>query len=174
MQAARRPSLRALNSGAGCGGMRIVIQRVSRASVSVAGETVGEIGRGALILVGVADGDDESRADALASKAAGLRILAGTDGKPDLSLAGSGGAALVVSQFTLQADVRKGRRPSFTGAAAPELAEPLVERFASALEAEGIAVERGRFGAYMQVDLVNDGPFTIVIDSADLERSRKG
>ncbi len=154
--------------------MRIVIQRVSRASVSVDDETVGEIGHGALILVGVAEGDDESRADALASKAAGLRIFTGADGKPDLGLAEIGGAALVVSQFTLQADVRKGRRPSFTGAAAPEIAEPLVERFASALKAEGIAVQRGRFGAYMQVELVNDGPFTIVIDSADLERPRKG
>ena len=151
--------------------MRIVIQRVSRASVSVDDETVGEIGRGALILVGVAEGDGESRADALASKAAGLM---GADGKPDLGLAEIGGAALVVSQFTLQADVRKGRRPSFTGAAAPEIAELLVERFASGLEAEGIAVQRGRFGAYMQVELVNDGPFTIVIDSADLERPRKG
>ena len=154
--------------------MRIVIQRVSRASVSVAGETVGEIGRGALILVGVSEGDGESRADALALKAAGLRIFAGAGGKPDLGLAEIGGAALVVSQFTLQADVRKGRRPSFTRAASPEIAEPLVERFASALEAEGIAVQRGRFGAYMEVELVNDGPFTIVIDSADLERPRKG
>ena len=154
--------------------MRIVIQRVSRASVSVADETVGEIGRGVLILVGVAEGDGESRADALASKAAGLRIFTGADGKPDLGLAELGGAALVVSQFTLQADVRKGRRPSFTGAAAPEIAEPLVERFASGLEAAGIAVQRGWFGAYMQVELVNDGPFTIVIDSADLERPRKG
>ncbi len=154
--------------------MRIVIQRVSRASVSVADQTVGEIGRGALILIGVAEGDGESRADALAAKTAGLRIFAGADGKPDLGLAEIGGAALVVSQFTLQADVRKGRRPSFTGAAAPEIAEPLVERFASGLEAEGIAVQRGRFGAYMQVELVNDGPFTIVIDSADLERPRKG
>lgn len=154
--------------------MRIVIQRVSRASVSVGDETVGQIGRGALILAGVAEGDDESRADALAAKAAGLRIFAGADGKPDLGLAEIGGAALVVSQFTLQADVRKGRRPSFTGAAAPEIAEPLVERFASGLEAAGIAVERGRFGAYMEVELVNDGPFTIVIDSADLERPRKG
>ena len=154
--------------------MRIVIQRVSRAKVLVDGEAVGEIGRGLLILAGAAEGDDEARADALAEKAAGLRIFAGADGRPDLSLAEIGGGALVVSQFTLLADVRKGRRPSFTGAAAPEVAEPLVERFASGLEAAGIAVERGRFGAYMEVDLVNDGPFTIVIDSADLGRARKG
>ena len=154
--------------------MRIVIQRSGPARVRVDGAAVGEIARGAVILVGVADGDDEARADALAKKAAGLRIFAGEDGRPDRSLAEIGGGALVVSQFTLQADVRKGRRPSFTGAAAPEIAEPLVERFAAGLEAEGIAVERGRFGAYMEVELINDGPFTIVIDSADLERPRKG
>ena len=154
--------------------MRIVVQRVSRARVLVEGEAVGEIGRGLLILAGAAEGDDEGRAEALAKKAAGLRIFAGADGRPGLSLAEIGGGALVVSQFTLLADVRKGRRPSFTGAAAPEIAEPLVEWFASGLEAEGIAVERGRFGAYMEVESVNDGPFTLVIDSADLERSRKG
>jgi len=154
--------------------MRIVIQRSGPARVRVDGAAVGEIARGAVILVGVADGDDEARADALAKKAAGLRIFAGEDGRPDRSLAEIGGGVLVVSQFTLQADVRKGRRPSFTGAAAPEIAEPLVERFAAGLEAERIAVERGRFGAYMEVELVNDGPFTIVIDSADLERPRKG
>lgn len=153
--------------------MRVVVQRVSRAKVLIDGETVGKIGRGLLILVGAAEGDDEARADALAAKVAGLRIFPGEDGRPDLPLSEIGGAALVVSQFTLHADVRKGRRPSFTGAAAPEIAEPLVQRFAEALKSRGIRVEQGRFGAYMEVDLVNDGPFTLVIDSADLEHPRK-
>lgn len=154
--------------------MRVVVQRVSRAKVLIDGETVGEIGRGLLILVGAAEGDDEARADALAAKVAGLRIFPGEDGRPGLPLSEIGGGALVVSQFTLHADVRKGRRPSFTGAAAPEIAEPLVQRFAEALKSRGIRVEQGRFGAYMEVDSVNDGPFTLVIDSADLERPRKG
>ena len=154
--------------------MRVVVQRVSRAEVLIEGEAVGKIGSGLLILIGAAEGDDEARADALAAKVAGLRIFPGEDGRPDLPLADAGGATLVVSQFTLHADVRKGRRPSFTNAAAPEIAEPLVERFADALRSRGIRVEQGRFGAYMEVDLVNDGPFTLVIDSADLERPRKG
>ena len=154
--------------------MRIVVQRVARAKVLIDSETVGEIDRGLLILVGAAEGDDEARADALAAKLAGLRIFPGEDGRPDLPLADAGGSALVVSQFTLHADVRKGRRPSFTGAAAPEIAEPLVQRFADALKSRGLRVEQGRFGAYMEVELVNDGPFTLVIDSVDLERPRKG
>ena len=153
--------------------MRVVVQRVSRAEVAVDGEPVGGIGRGVLILIGAAEGDDEARAEALAAKVAGLRIFPGEDERPDLSLADIDGGALVVSQFTLHADVRKGRRPSFTAAAAPEIAEPLVERFAEALRSRGIRVAQGRFGAYMEVELVNDGPFTLVIDSADLERPRK-
>ena len=153
--------------------MRVVLQRVSRAAVRVDGETVGEIGAGMLALVGVAEGDDEAAADRIAAKVAGLRIFSDAEGRFNESVAEIGGAVLVVSQFTLISDVRKGRRPSFTGAARPELAEPLVERFAQQLEAEGLTVARGVFGAMMEVDLVNDGPFTVVIDSAELERPRR-
>ena len=154
--------------------MRIVLQRVTRASVSVDNEVVGEIDQGLLILVGVADGDAEAQAESLARKVAGLRIFADADGRFNESLLDIGGSALVVSQFTLHADVRKGRRPSFTGAARPEVAEPLCDHFAEALQEQGVPVETGVFGAMMSVELVNDGPFTIVIDSADLERSRRG
>ena len=154
--------------------MRVVLQRVSRAAIRVDGETVGEIGAGMLALVGVAEGDDEAAADRIAAKVAGLRIFSDAEGRFNQSVAEIGGAVLVVSQFTLISDVRKGRRPSFTGAARPELAEPLVERFAQQLEAEGLTVARGVFGAMMEVDLVNDGPFTVVIDSAELERPRRG
>lgn len=153
--------------------MRVVLQRVSRAAVRVDGETVGEIGAGMLALVGVAEGDDEAAADRIAAKVAGLRIFSDAEGRFNQSVSEIGGAVLVVSQFTLISDVRKGRRPSFTGAARPELAEPLVERFAQQLEAEGLTVARGVFGAMMEVDLVNDGPFTVVIDSAELERPRR-
>jgi D-tyrosyl-tRNA(Tyr) deacylase len=153
--------------------MRIVAQRVTRASVSVDGAVVGAIEQGLLILVGVADGDTEARADALSRKVAGLRIFADADGRFNDSLLDVDGAALVVSQFTLHADVRKGRRPSFTSAARPEVAESLVDYFADALRAQGVRVETGVFGALMSVELVNDGPFTIVIDSADLERPRR-
>ena len=153
--------------------MRVVLQRVSRAAVRVDGETVGEIGAGMLALVGVAEGDDEAAADRIAAKVAGLRIFSDAEGRFNESVAEIGGAVLVVSQFTLISDVRKGRRPSFTVAARPELAEPLVERFAQQLEAEGLTVARGVFGAMMEVDLVNDGPFTVVIDSAELERPRR-
>ena len=154
--------------------MRVVLQRVSRAAVRVDGATVGEIGAGMLALVGVAEGDDEAAADRIAAKVAGLRIFSDAEGRFNESVAEIGGAVLVVSQFTLISDVRKGRRPSFTGAARPELAEPLVERFAQQLEAEGLTVARGVFGAMMEVNLVNDGPFTVVIDSAELERPRRG
>lgn len=154
--------------------MRVVLQRVSRAAVRVDGETVGEIGAGLLALVGVAEGDDEATTDRVAAKAAGLRIFSDAEGRFNESVAEIGGAVLVVSQFTLISDLRKGRRPSFTGAARPELAEPLVERFAQQLEAAGLPVARGVFGAMMEVDLVNDGPFTVVIDSAELERPRRG
>ena len=154
--------------------MRVVLQRVSRAAVRVDGETVGEIGAGLLALVGVAEGDDEAIADRVAAKAAGLRIFSDAEGRFNESVADLGGAVLVVSQFTLISDLRKGRRPSFTGAARPELAEPLVERFAQQLEASGLPVARGVFGAMMEVELVNDGPFTVVIDSAELERPRRG
>ena len=154
--------------------MRLVLQRVTRASVSGDAEVVGAINEGLLILVGVADGDSETQADTLARKVAGLRIFADADGRFNESLLDIGGSALVVSQFTLHADVRKGRRPSFTSAARPEIAEPLCNHFAEALRKQGVPVETGVFGAMMSVELVNDGPFTIVIDSADLERPRRG
>ena len=153
--------------------MKIVLQRVARASVSVDGTIVGAIDEGLLVLVGVGVGDHEAQAEALARKVAGLRIFADADGRFNDSLREIGGAALVVSQFTLHADVRKGRRPSFTGAARPEVAEPLIEHFADVLRGQGVAVETGVFGAMMSVELVNDGPFTVVIDSADLERPRR-
>ncbi len=154
--------------------MRIVLQRVSRASVSIDGSVVGAINRGLVVLAGVADGDSEAQADSLARKVAGLRIFADVDGRFNESLLDIDGEALVVSQFTLHAEVRKGRRPSFTTAARPEAAEPLVDRFAKALRDQGVDVATGVFGAIMSVELVNDGPFTIVIDSADLERPRRG
>ncbi len=154
--------------------MRVVVQRVTRASVTVGADVVGAIGPGLLILVGVADGDTESQADALTAKVAGLRIFSDVEGRFNESLRDIGGSALVVSQFTLHADVRKGRRPGFTAAARPEVAEPLCDYFAEALRRHGVAVETGVFGAMMSVELVNDGPFTIVIDSADLERPRRG
>jgi D-tyrosyl-tRNA(Tyr) deacylase len=153
--------------------MRAVLQRVKHASVTVDGEVVGAIGPGLLVLLGVADGDGPHQADRLAAKVAELRIFAGPDGRFDRSLVESAGEALVVSQFTLLADVRKGRRPSFVEAAAPELAEPLVERFAEALRALGVRVAGGRFGAHMLVELANDGPVTLVLDTNDLERSRR-
>jgi D-tyrosyl-tRNA(Tyr) deacylase len=143
--------------------MRAVVQRVSSASVSVAGEVVGAIEAGLLVLLGVADGDGEDEAVRLAAKLAKLRIFE-REGKFDLSLLDTGVAALVVSQFTLLADTGKGNRPSFTDAARPEVAEPLYERFCAELRALGIRVEQGRFGAHMEVALVNDGPVTIVLD----------
>jgi D-tyrosyl-tRNA(Tyr) deacylase len=144
--------------------MRAVAQRVSSASVSVAGEVVGAIDAGLLVLLGVAHGDGEGEAGRLAVKLAKLRIFE-RDGKFDLSLLDTGGAALVVSQFTLLADTRKGNRPSFTDAARPEVAEPLYKRFCTELRALGIHVEQGRFGAHMEVALVNDGPVTIVLEA---------
>ena len=141
--------------------MRLLIQRVSEASVSIAGEIVGRIGIGMLILVGVGQQDGEAEAQWLANKCAGLRIFEDSQGKTNLSLSDVDGSALVVSQFTLYADTRKGRRPSFIRAAVPEKAEPLVKRFAEQLVRNGVLVEHGRFGADMQVALVNDGPVTI-------------
>lgn len=145
--------------------MRAVVQRVSRAGVTVDGDVVGDIGAGLLVLVGVGTGDTEADADALAAKIAGLRIFPDSDGKMNRSVAEAGGAALVVSQFTLLADVARGRRPSFTGAADPSVAEPLIDRVAAGLEGAGIAVARGRFGAHMEVESVNDGPVTILLES---------
>ena len=143
--------------------MRVVIQRVSEASVSVGGEIVGQIGRGLVVLVGVTHGDTQEQAEWLASKIAGLRIFKDCEGKMNAGLLDVGGAALVISQFTLYADARKGRRPSFTDAALPEVAEPLVAHFAQALRAQGVAVATGIFGAHMLVEIHNDGPVTILL-----------
>ena len=154
--------------------MRAVLQRVRSARVLVDGEVVGAIGRGALIYVGVAEGDTTAEAEWLAGKIAGLRIFPGDERPIDRSLLDVGGAALVVSQFTLLADTRRGRRPSFTGAAPPGVAEPLVDAVVEALSASGVEVATGRFGAMMQVESTNDGPVTIVLDSADRERPRRG
>jgi D-tyrosyl-tRNA(Tyr) deacylase len=140
--------------------------------VAVDGEKIAEIGRGLLLLVGVATGDDEADARKLAQKCAEMRIFSDEEGRFNLSLIDVGGAALAVSQFTLLADVRRGRRPSFEGAAPPENAQPVFDAFVEALRGSGVAAETGRFGAKMQVALVNEGPVTIVIDSTDLERPR--
>lgn len=148
--------------------MRAVLQRVRRASVRVKETTVGEIGAGLVVLLGAAEGDADGDAEALAGKTARLRIFPNKAGRFDRSLLDTGGAALVVSQFTLLADTGKGNRPSFTAAAVPADAELLVERFCAALRELGVPVETGRFGAQMQVELVNDGPVTLVLDTATL------
>ena len=153
--------------------MRVVIQRVTSASVTVDARSVGEIGLGLLILVGVAAGDDVDTARHLAGKIAELRIFPDNAGRFDRSLLDTGGEALVVSQFTLLGDARRGRRPSFTAAAPPEIAAPIVDAFADALRAQGIVVATGAFGAKMSVALVNDGPVTFILDSEDLERPRR-
>lgn len=154
--------------------MRAVLQRVHSARVLVDGEVVGTIDRGVLVYVGVAEGDTSAEAEWLADKIVGLRIFPSEARPIDRSLLDVGGAALVVSQFTLLADTRRGRRPSFTAAAPPEVAEPLVDAVVEALSARGIEVATGRFGAMMQVESTNDGPVTIVLDSADRERPRRG
>jgi D-tyrosyl-tRNA(Tyr) deacylase len=153
--------------------LRIVLQRVSRAAVNVGNERIASIGHGVLLLVGIARGDDAGAAGRLAQKCAALRIFPDADGAFDRSLIDAGGEALVVSQFTLLADARKGRRPSFIDAAPPEEAEPLVDAFAAALMAQGVHVAQGRFGAMMEVELVNDGPVTIILDSRELDRPRR-
>ncbi|HEX5158057.1 MAG TPA: D-aminoacyl-tRNA deacylase [Ktedonobacterales bacterium] len=147
--------------------MRAVIQRATRGRVVVDGETVGTLDPlpGLVVLVGVGPGDSEAQAMLLADKIAGLRIFADEEGKTNRSLVDIGGGALVVSQFTLFADLRRGRRPGYTTAASPDVAEPLVARVMEALRALGVPVQGGRFGADMQVELVNDGPFTIVFDT---------
>jgi D-tyrosyl-tRNA(Tyr) deacylase len=144
--------------------VRAVVQRVSRARVVVETIVAGEIGPGLCVLLGVAETDGEDAAERLAGRVARLRIFENDEGKFDRSLLETGGEALVVSQFTLIADTAKGNRPSFGHAARPELAEPLYERFCAALEAEGVRVARGVFGASMAVELVNDGPATIVLE----------
>ncbi|MFN0199633.1 MAG: D-aminoacyl-tRNA deacylase [Planctomycetaceae bacterium] len=145
--------------------MRAVVQRVSRAKVTVEGEIVGEISRGLLILLGVAENDAESDAVVLALKISGLRIFEDEQGKMNRDLTEVGGQLLVVSQFTLLGDCRKGRRPSFIEAARPEIAEPLYQIFIAEVRGRGIAVETGRFQVHMDVELVNDGPVTLLVDS---------
>lgn len=145
--------------------MRACVQRVSRAAVTVAGEECGRIGPGMLVLLGVAQGDTEADARWLANKIAGLRIFEDAEGKMNLSLAATGGAMLVVSQFTLLGDCRKGRRPAFTDAAPPEVAERLYNVFVQAAAEQDVPVETGRFQQHMRVELVNDGPVTLVVDS---------
>ena len=145
--------------------MRALLQRVTEASVSVEDETVGRIGPGLLVLLGIAKDDGEAEAVALAEKVARLRIFEGPGGHFDRSLLEAGGAALVVSQFTLYGDTRRGRRPSFDQAAPASQAEPLVERFVQALRDLGAPVQTGRFGAMMRVSLVNDGPVTVMAEA---------
>ena len=145
--------------------MRCVVQRVTRASVTVEGETVGRIGSGFMVLVGVQEGDAEADAAYCAQKISGLRVFEDAEDKMNLSLADVGGQVLLVSQFTLLGDARHGRRPSFIEAARPELAEPLFLRLKAMLEQAGLPVETGRFRTHMEVELVNDGPVTILLDS---------
>jgi D-tyrosyl-tRNA(Tyr) deacylase len=144
--------------------MRVLLQRVSRASVAVDGVERGAVGRGFLALVGVAHGDDVAAAHKLAAKTARLRVFADDAGLMNLALGDVGGAVLAVSQFTLYADTRRGNRPSFTGAAPPEQGEAVYEAYVAALRAEGVPVETGVFGAHMQVELLNDGPVTILLE----------
>jgi D-tyrosyl-tRNA(Tyr) deacylase len=145
--------------------MRAVLQRVSRAQVSIGGQVVGAIERGLLVLLGVAPSDTPEQARWLADKIVGLRIFADDEGKMNRSVEDVTGSVLVVSQFTLFADCRKGRRPSFIGAAGPEIAIPLYEAFVESLRALGVHTETGQFGADMQVELVNDGPVTLIVDA---------
>ena len=145
--------------------MRLVVQRVIRASVRAGDEPLGEVGGGAMVLVGIGTDDTPETVDRMADKLLGLRYFRDAEGRTNLALADAGGSLLVVSQFTLLADLRRGRRPGFAAAALPELAVPLLDRFVSRLREGGATVETGRFGAEMAVELVNDGPFTLVIDS---------
>ena len=148
--------------------MRVVLQRVRRASVTVDGELVASIDRGYLLLVGIGSRDAGDEVERMAEKVANLRLFADRDGKTNLALSDVEGEILVVSQFTLYADVRKGRRPSWTDAAPPEVASERVEALARSLEGRGLTVRRGVFGAHMDVELLNDGPFTLVLDASSL------
>ncbi|NLE38986.1 MAG: D-tyrosyl-tRNA(Tyr) deacylase [Pirellulaceae bacterium] len=153
--------------------MRACVQRVSRASVTVGGQLSGRIDRGLLVLLGVAEDDTEDKARRMAEKIVGLRIFEDDQGKMNLSLGEIAGAMLVVSQFTLLADCRKGRRPSFVDAAAPDRAEALYEVFTDEVRRQGVTVATGRFQQHMEVELVNDGPVTILLDSEELTRPRR-
>ena len=144
--------------------MRALLQRVSRASVTVDGQIISQIGKGLLILLGVGQGDGEPQAEFLAEKVANLRIFEDEAGKSNLSVLDVKGEAIVVSQFTLYADTRKGRRPSFTDAALPEVAEPLVQRFIELLQAHGVPTQTGKFGAHMEVEIHNNGPVTVWLE----------
>lgn len=144
--------------------MRALLQRVSHASVTVEGRVISQMGKGLLILLGIGQGDSVAQAEFLAEKIANLRIFEDQQGKTNLSVLDVKGAAIVVSQFTLYADTRKGRRPSFTDAALPELAAPLVERFVELLRGHGIPTQTGEFGAHMQVEIHNDGPVTVWLE----------
>lgn len=143
--------------------MRVLLQRVTRGAVRIEGRSVAEIGQGMVLLVGVGQGDTPEEADWLADKCAQLRVFRDEAGKTNLSLLEAGGAAIVVSQFTLYADVSRGRRPGFSYAAPPEVAEPLVQRFAESLASRGVPVQTGVFGANMQVEIHNDGPVTLLL-----------
>lgn len=153
--------------------MRAILQRVSRASVTIDGEVHGQIGKGFLILLGVHESDTTAEADVLIDKCAGLRIFEDADEKMNLALADVEGAVLVISNFTLYGDCRRGKRPSFSSAARPETANPLYEYFIEGIRARGIPVETGVFGADMKVELLNDGPVTIFMDTDELSRPRR-
>ena len=146
--------------------MRLVVQRVTRAAVRAGGEQLGQIGRGAAVLVGIGIGDTEELVDRMADRLLGLRYFEDPQGRTNLAIEEVDGEYLVVSQFTLLADLRRGRRPGFTDAAPPEVAEPMVARFADRLRRSGRRVVTGRFGAEMEVELVNDGPFTLVLEAS--------
>lgn len=152
--------------------MRAVVQRVSESSVAVDGKTTGAIGKGFMVLLGVADADGEAEAKTLAAKVAKLRVFADAGGKMNLALRDVGGAALVISQFTLYGDASRGNRPSFVKAARPVSANALYELFCAELAGQGIRVEKGIFGAHMDVSLVNDGPVTILIDSDTMRKTQ--